>query len=305
MAAYRLGPLGSDGSCCECAGFVDCDCDTELPCTSLECRTRGGTATLCGYSEFTSPSTPPKKYRTMTHSGERLGIIHNEFPGCVTVFCSFTDTYAGSSIFAEANCAPSSSGTRTRTGSCSSNGVFAFNGINAGNINDTDTIHLTATTRTVTSTLACSFGFRRPSQPTQIDELIDEDTEADAITRLLAGGGGTWSAWTATGDGSGSTCIPSSCCLARWQERTSGFSFAYQEAEFRARITGLTPGAEREVLIQVYRRAYGAGSYELFQTLSYIETADGAGEIEIIDEVPNLLGYETYVSPCTFIPVAA
>jgi hypothetical protein len=44
-------------------------CDCKLPC-NLECRSKGGLAELCGFEEFTDPSTPPKRYRRKTLAGE-------------------------------------------------------------------------------------------------------------------------------------------------------------------------------------------------------------------------------------------
>ncbi len=41
-----------------------------VPSVALVCDSETGTATLCGVSEYTSPSTPPKKYRTQTIAGD-------------------------------------------------------------------------------------------------------------------------------------------------------------------------------------------------------------------------------------------
>ncbi len=42
------------GACCDCGGDGAC---------AVECRSKAGSAELCGFAEFTDPSSPPKKYR--------------------------------------------------------------------------------------------------------------------------------------------------------------------------------------------------------------------------------------------------
>ncbi len=61
MPAIKLTIVGGDG-CCDCANTPTSGCDcSAFPC-SRSCRAKAGTAELCGFAEFTSPSTPPKKY---------------------------------------------------------------------------------------------------------------------------------------------------------------------------------------------------------------------------------------------------
>jgi hypothetical protein len=62
----RLKGAGTNG-CCPCDQFVNCDCGP-IAC-GVECQSKNGTATLCGFSEFTTPSTPPKKYRKRAKTG--------------------------------------------------------------------------------------------------------------------------------------------------------------------------------------------------------------------------------------------
>lgn len=132
-----------------------------------------------------------------------------------------------------------------------------------------------------------------------ISTLSSEDTEANAITRLLAGAGGNWGAWIISG-AAGCNGVPPTCLLARWEQRTTGFSFIYQEAEWRIQQSGLIVGRTYFAQVYVYRSLFGIGSYSLFQTIVVAGVADGAGNLEIDGTVPNLAGYDSYaaVSSC-------
>jgi hypothetical protein len=78
--AFFLRIRGSDtASCCSCSEQVGCDCSA-LPC-GTECRHKGAIATLCGFSEFTSPSNPPKKYRQRRITGD---MVQTDYPFTAT-----------------------------------------------------------------------------------------------------------------------------------------------------------------------------------------------------------------------------
>jgi hypothetical protein len=64
--AHRI--KANDGQCCPCAEREGCDCGA--PCTTIECRHRGGTAALIGFPELASPSAPPRAYRRRRTSGQ-------------------------------------------------------------------------------------------------------------------------------------------------------------------------------------------------------------------------------------------
>lgn len=128
------------------------------------------------------------------------------------------------------------------------------------------------------------------------EQLELEDTDEDAIARLLDGPAGDWSAWTTVGDGTGGTCINPPCCLAKWGIRTDQ-TFDYFEAEYRGRVTGLTPGTQVDITIRAFRRP--AGSLVPFVQFADMEydgvTADGSGVAEVTGVVPNDEGFETFV----------
>lgn len=139
---------------------------------------------------------------------------------------------------------------------------------------------------------------RRATTCDRFEQLQSEDTDQDAIDRLLASPAGAWSAWRPIGDGTGGTCLVQVCCRSAWQIRTYR-SFEYKEAEWRATVSGQEPGTEITFFIGVYRRAYESGNYELFETLEYHATAGIDGSAQVSGTTPIDEGFETYVN-CTF-----
>jgi hypothetical protein len=161
----------------------------------------------------------------------------------------------------------------------------------------------TATTRTLTGNNTCVLSARTYDDPfpyvkvvgTVTETLSDEDTETDAIGRLLAGAGGVWGSWNPVGDGTGGTCLPSACCLTSYQIRTSGDSFAYEEAQWKAEWASLQPSPMYFTQLHVMRRVYGINPYVAYQTMLISGTSDALGNLELIVDVPNLRGYDTYL----------
>lgn len=270
------------------------------------CRTRGGTASLIGFSEFTTPSSPPKKYRAKTYSGR-----HDRCN-----FTSFAYCLAGTPI--------NGSDARVFALSCQYNkttGVLTTTGVNTEYQNlfaaCPATVFLSSS-NSCTESLSTTGQFDHTTTPQTMSEFVvaqcalqalvystvstsavihlsDEDLETDAIDRLLSGAGGTWSSWTPTGDGTGGTCVPASCCLARHQIRTTGFDFVYQEAQFQISQTGLLANTAYAVQIDLWRRTYNTGSFVFWKTIVAIGTTDEDGVL-LIDEqtVENERGFETY-----------
>lgn len=96
----RIGD--GSGGCCDCAQQVGCDCSA-VPCARV-CRSKSGTAELCGREEFTDPSEPPKKYhkRELKSEGGRFVVCSIPFPDCELSDCQgsvrleFSGTISGS-----------------------------------------------------------------------------------------------------------------------------------------------------------------------------------------------------------------
>lgn len=93
-------PDDSGTGCCPCPDQVDCACGP-YPCL-LSCQNKGGVATLCGYEEFTDPSTPPKKYRRKDTNGTALVCVGYSTSACTPPACSnsvsFSAFYSGGTI---------------------------------------------------------------------------------------------------------------------------------------------------------------------------------------------------------------
>jgi len=154
-----------------------------------------------------------------------------------------------------------------------------------------------ATYKGEVSSDACAVD-RRATACDRFRQLQSEDTDDDAIDRLLASPGGAWSDWKPTGDGTGGTCIQQVCCRSAWEIRLYR-TFEYKESEFRGTVSGLVPGTEVDFLFGVYRRSYGVGTYALFQTIEDTATAGMDGKAIATGTVPNAEGFETFVG-CTY-----
>ena len=316
----RLGPRGTS-TCCDCSQFTGCDCgDLEVP---LQCRTKGGEAELCGFPEYTSPSVPPKKYRTLTPSGE-FYLCYYQFPNC-TGIQSPTESYdfndAPPIVFSTttcsrnnplytryiktgnpAGCSYEEAGTALTDGlvpdGTEGDAEEAFTG---GTRNRTPTTFTEAYDGVTCLPGGTGNGLVRHGSYTLT--LSDEDTEIDAIGRLLAGA--EWTDWTLVGTGMGGTCTNPACCLAKYEERIAGFTFDYQAAEFRVRRDGLPPGESFIAEVDIYRRIAGSSdSWVLFQTLEVSGTVDGFGLFEVEQPVPNEQGFESYAASPARLRVA-
>jgi len=278
-----------------------CSCCGTLTAVTLQCRNRGGTATICGYDEYGAPSSPPKKYARRTLDGVRTFCYHTD-SGCTAIDTAapgFNTVYAGYCEY-EACAENNVSGLRTLNSldaSCSPTSPFNSDARCAILTSPNTVVENTSTTLRTYTDDSCLFEasvsrwIKRTG--TQTETLSEEDTEQDALDRLLAGSGGTWSTWDTSGSG-GCSGPPYPCCLARWEERTSGFSFTYQEAQYRVTASGLNPSTSYSARVEIYRRTFGSGTYTLFQTLIVSGTTDGSGAFSEDGDVPNEKGFESY-----------
>lgn len=274
-------------------------CGAQVACTSLECRKRGGTFTICGFDEYGSPSVPPKRYRTQTLSGSFQECFNfSPCAGAPTARYSQRSEFSGTYVYSPTNCTETNTQQRLRYETVTSTDqpcppagalLDTTTPNRTANLNNGDGTRMPATTTatqvTWTGTGVCSSWTTKTG--TMAKTLTDEDTEADAISRANF----TWGAWSAvSGPGCGG-----SCCLARWELRGAGdFTTTWQEAEWRA-VASVPNGQHRTIKIDVYRRPFGSGSYTLFQTLTYFVTGGVDNTATVSDLVPNERGYETYV----------
>jgi hypothetical protein len=250
---------------------------TKNPALVLSGRHRQGTASLIGFQQFTSSPTPPTFYLVQTYGG---GFVvnygYNQFCNNSPVG-QLAGSDSGALSYDPVTGAFSS--THVHTGD-SSYGMGCGFGTT-----------YTPTTETDYTIAGCCqntayYYFYESVSSSGTRTLSVPDTESNAINRLFAGSSGTWSAWT-----KGSAVS----CLARYQQRTLN-QFVIQEAEYELAGSGLTPGATYTVNLRVWRRTYNVGSYSLFATLPVSGTVDSTGNLAITGDVPNLVGYDTYVS---------
>lgn len=307
--AHRLKANG--GACCPCAERVGCDCGA--PCTSMECRTRGGTAALVGHSEFSGHATlPPKKYLRKALTGETTTCLYDACGGTLGGGNRFVGS--GSCVYDAATGTTTNSLKRTvyksDVGVCTAS-TFDYEAALLCTEEDPDvptcnaTFTTSATVRTYSGTGGCCFDFlvNNTRNGSLTLTLSIEDTEAAAIARLLAGDGGTWSGWQTVGAGMGE-CVPTACCRASWAARGAGqFTFGYQEAEYRVTSEGHAPGWEVTFKVRFYRKPSGAPdtAYALYAEEEQTGTADGDGVAIATGDVPLTQGYDTYAASCVTI----
>lgn len=297
-------------------------CDLEIP-VKMSCRTRSGTQTLCGFSEYHHPvtflpaaSVPPKKYRTQTLgqvAAGGYGKCNYPTPVCSGITDGNQDwrTISGTYKYSQTTCAetntqemtvlqyhgvpavclPQGSPTTTplnhQVGVLPSFGVVEMDVPHAANF----------VTRTTFLWDGDGYCFGQQGESGNLIILLsDEDTETDAIARAID----AWTGWTVTGDGSGvpATCFPWVCCLATTELRVSGFSFLYQSAQYRIvnYPSTLLPSTNYTISVLIYRKIRGsADPFVLYQTLTFPVTTDALGDFPSFDgNVPNDPGFDTY-----------
>lgn len=345
-------PAGNDNQCCPCGEMTGCQCDGEactLQCTkkegiaelcgfeeftgpstppkrykrkstsgsmtlakygdpvcegevsvaaALECRSKAVTATLCGHSEFTTPSTPPKKYRTMSASGYALycqgttacpGGINGaswgkrEYSGYYTYNvsnCSTVNTLQYQ-IFLAFHPSPTCEAGGTLWQTTPENPTFAPS--LAFSLPGGLTTVFNKTVHSVTADGVCgSNGVGAIQSGTVAKILSDEDTEADAVARANVPVD-----WSSGGACTGHTSFRS--------VRTSGFSFTARTAQTRIVVgAGLVAGAGYEGRVYLYRRAVGtSGAFlDSGQTLVTFFVAAGVAHTSDWLDVPQEDGWE-------------
>lgn len=288
------------------AGYPFCGAYFGAPVAStLQCRTKGGTATLCGFSEYVNPSVPPIKYLAQFASGAFYGCAQYGTappPGCAGGnYFRLNHDYSGAYQFSAVDCSTSDTGLDTQTqttsfpspqvgcfpGTCPiPNGTVVLGAVWAPGFADVFTIVTTSNQVTYTAK-GCAWFVPGDNDQfnggTVYKTLSGEDTEQNAIDRLMAS--------TSFGAFGGCSAPGSS-----WQARVAGFSFAYQRAEWRVTAAGLNPTSTHCFSFDVYRSAYGAGVYTLFETLYFSVDTDAGGNLSATGTVVSDRGFDFYVA---------
>jgi hypothetical protein len=289
-------PIGSDGDASQEGdsnapgdGPVDYD-DLAQPyippegsVLTYQVRTRGGTATLIGFSEITSPSTPPKKYLVCTFSGSRRGDVFGNDACSGTGMGFFDITYSGLAEYSATTGLLISSGNQA----VSINGALVRNEALSGPIINGASCFgietLTQTTATQIGSGACCFvpseGLFQLHSETRISTLSAEDTEEDAIARVS----GSFGDWTEFG--------VINAEIAWTYTRTTGFSFSAQEAEVRVTVEDFGAGLTVNVVAYLARRLLTGPGIEAWQTRKYPLTTNASGNGTMTFSVTAEPGY--------------
>jgi hypothetical protein len=282
----------ADGSCCTCAKQIDaCNCNNNT--CSIECRSKSGTASLCGYLEYISPSDPPKVYRRQQPGGTTTFQFGTAFAGCSPVTETQVYTRSGAYQFDAHTCAETNTQIEHESSST---------GFTADNVIPKEPVSLFAgffftetkapTTRTFSPTPGChgaGTGSPNSCSGDSMLTLSDEDTEDDAIARAAAPLSYT-----------GCTCGTDSCSAFITDRTGSGsIVIGWRTVETRVLFTGLTTGQSYLATLGLSRRVLGTGGPFIdFGTMEISFTVDDPTHASAWQPVPNEAGWETIVSGC-------
>jgi hypothetical protein len=125
--------------------------------------------------------------------------------------------------------------------------------------------------------------------PVNYNLCVNLDQLAEQLELCLPATGG-WSGWVAV-DGE-ETC--EDACVAKLDSDTG--SCDNQDAEFKITASGLDADKSYYFSVSVMRQAIGAvDSWGIYEFLDGVATTDGAGDLEYIGDVPQLVGWQTCV----------
>lgn len=275
-------------------------CCCPPPSCSLFWQVKGGTATLCGFSEFTTPSSPPKKYRKNTANGTATAIFTGGATGCSGgTPCGWTDTFSGTQAYDKTTCGVTGDTIGTRVGSCGNN-------TSASTVNLCDfygpvgmscspaRLLLTMTNDGACHTVGSDSVQYSSANATMT--LSDEDTEDDAIARANAGIG----SWT--------PCTPfseSDCSGFKVLRGAGTFSMSYRSAQVQYQASGTIQGALYETTINLQRRLQGTSNPFLdFATITDEFTGpSGSTYLSAWFDIPTQSGYEVAANVCSILPL--
>jgi hypothetical protein len=295
------------------------DCCVEIPSCALTYQKKGGSASLCGFSEYTTPSTPPKKYRKQSIAGGAVGCEYIYTNSCAAYVKGYGYSgylgWTGSKEYSQASCAitntQSVSGSQSNPASdCGSDGTTVSGTITAsdpfeGNLvsalnpsippsSGGPTTTVSPTNKTWTYPGICYSTIKNSGYVEM--GLSIEDTQDDAISRENAGIG----SWT-----------PCTSDCYNYTETRTGFSFGYQTIQYKITAEPTTLGATYEATLNVQRRAHGTSDawedwIEVFHEFVGVGALPAGSDPYVSDwlQLPSLYGYDVRISGCTIAVVA-
>lgn len=230
-------------------GYVATPPPTLTPTVSLTFANEFGVAQLCGFSEYSSPTVPPKKYTRRTFSGT-LVFSHYTALGCIlgNRDCNaVSDVWTGVMDYAPGvSCdTPGGTGVRTRTGQGACGSVVTnATSIDGGIYAPIFSYPTTQTTKALTGTGCLAYGvesFLVIGTPTAQEVISIEDTEAAALARA-------------------SVAEDDSPVAYREARGAGDFSFGFSSVTFQVNCEGLTAGQNYHVEVNLLTEVYGGGS---------------------------------------------
>lgn len=250
--------------------------------SAVNYRSKSGSATLCGFEEYTSPSVPPKKYRTQTAAGTYFK--------CQSDGSGSKRTITGTYVYNSSTCATTNTQNEEQwggpnPGDCTT-GPFVSNTTLPNNFDGItlDVPHATiATTATQTSwTGPGPVGGGVTETGVLSKALTDEDLDSDAVARANVSLGFDNVPAQIASDGPG---------------RAAGiFTFNYVYVEWQAEARGLVPGDNYSALATYGRRATGTTDpFVVFASDSINFTASGGTEVTPWTPIPSEEGFDTNV----------
>lgn len=299
-----MSVAGNGGQCCGCdeLGF---GCDCGLPC-SLECQQKNsvalGQACLCGLPEYTDPSSPVKRYRTESLTGNTPYCTYGG-NSCAHPLGGGAFGYDGSYKYDVDSCAITNTLTVstyfTADGAgCGSTPIFSSSQLWTGP--DDGPQHPDQATITTTQTQKKWEFAADPANPcaaagtfsgTVTTDLSDEDTDDDALARSI--GEGDWNECDDCGTG---------CSSFRTVRTGSETCFDFRAARVRVHFAA-TIGADYTVKVSFGDRTLGAsGPFIPSGTTTLLVTATDIGEVTDWIAVPCHSGVETIPIGCSVTP---
>jgi hypothetical protein len=265
--------------------FTPGDANTPGAAVAYESRLRGGTASLIGWSEWTSPSTPAKKYRKYAISGFTGERTYTSCGG--TLVQTNVGTYSGAATV-NVTTGTLTDATRqvlTQDGVVTSDTVAGTPGYTSSVPSSTAKYTRTATSTTLTTSGTETCVNQPPAvvaYGTTTEVFSIEDTDLDATTRLLAGS--TWGSW--------GTAASFPAASASYAARTTGFTFTYEQTQLRANYTGMPAGWPFKVKVRIASVNVATSAVSTVKTLNFTPTADGTGAATwSVDVVPASPGF--------------
>lgn len=230
--------ISMDVSCkCCCAGA-----SVESSIAYVSSLTQG---CMCGFSEYTSPSTPPKKYLTETLTGTEVDTDYSSLDCTGSVIVTSTRTYSGSCTYSSTDCSTTNTEkmvfTSTRDPTFTTNftcgGVFIHG--NCGTLPENPSA--TPTVNTLINCSGCNVctgttDYRNQNADVKTT-LSSENTPAMVLSGATPVAGTDNCAWGVIVDPSGVGCSG------------GDFTVSEQTCDWTISFTGLVIGCEYTVII--------------------------------------------------------